>query len=49
MEAFGLIYLTTVYLIGLGIVLDQRQAWYWGVMIFVLSPVFVPNFLLELK
>lgn len=38
------IYLISVYLMGLGIVLDQRQAWYWGVLIFILSPVFVPFF-----
>lgn len=39
------IYLISVYAAGLGLVLDQDQAWYWSVILFLFSPVFVPFFI----
>ena len=40
-----IIYLISVYSAGLGLVLDQDQAWYWSVILFLFSPVFVPFFI----
>lgn len=45
-----MIYLTiylivAIYLIGLGIVIDQEQAWYISIPLFILSPIFVPFFI----
>lgn len=39
------IYIVSVYAIGLGIVLDQEMSWYWSILLFLISPGFVPFFI----
>lgn len=33
------------YLIGLGIVVEHELAWYYAVLLFMVSPMFVPFYL----